>query len=113
LLADLLGTVLIATALLYRLGTVIAQSKLLSFGVQLAGAGYVIIFGLTCLWRRCVQPPADEDRCHARGRWLESFLAGLLTPKTLIFFSLLLQSLLDGADALWEATLFFPSAMPP
>ncbi|AYZ85834.1 TPA: lysine transporter LysE [Pseudomonas aeruginosa] len=98
LLTDLAGTVLSASFLLYGLGSLINGSKPLLVGIQLAGAGYVLLAGLLCL-QRMRRPPTDAFRVSrsAGGLWLESFLAGLLNPKTLVFFALL-QPLLAGAE---------------
>ncbi|MBP5137389.1 LysE family transporter, partial [Pseudomonas chlororaphis] len=49
LLADLGGTLITATLLLYGLGAVIAASNLLVVGIQLAGACYVLIIGIRIL----------------------------------------------------------------
>ncbi len=95
LLADLGGTLITATLLLYGLGAVIAASNLLVVGIQLAGACYVLIIGIRILRHAYWPSPYSLDTAHCfHGSWLEAFFAGLLNPKTLVFFSLLFPLLL-------------------
>ena len=66
LLADLGGTLITATLLLYGLGAVIAASNLLVVGIQLAGACYVLIIGIRIL-RHAYWPSPLFPRFLARG----------------------------------------------
>ncbi|WP_339531055.1 LysE family translocator [Pseudomonas mucidolens] len=108
LLADLGGTLITATVLLYGLGAAIAASNLLVAGIQVAGACYVLIIGMRCLRHAYWPVTYSLDTANSlRGSWLESFFAGLLNPKTLVFFSLLFPLLLGDNSVHWTQPLLY------
>lgn len=107
LLADGCATMLTVTLLLYGLGAVIAGNRGLLTGIQLLGAGYVLLIGLLCLGRT-IRPVFDATQTGGPGgSWLEAFFAGLLNPKTLVFFTLVCQPLLSGAGFHWATPVLY------
>lgn len=71
LLADLGGTLITATLLLYGLGAVIAASNLLVVGIQLAGACYVLIIGIRILRHAYWPSPYSLDTAQIDVELLE------------------------------------------
>lgn len=97
LCADGVATLMTASLLLYGLGAVIADNPPLLLAIQLLGASYVLLVGVLCI-RRMGRSAGALAGGAPRGGWLEAFLAGLLNPKTLVFFALMFQPLLGDDD---------------
>jgi threonine/homoserine/homoserine lactone efflux protein len=76
--------------------------------VRLAGAGYLVVLGLTQLWRsRAGYSERPADSASDRSAWKSGLLTNLLNPKVAVIYTSLLPSLVPrgGATTAWLGVL--------
>ena len=89
-LGNSLGTLLLSVVVALGLGPLLAQSKLFSVVLQLAGGGYLLWLGYDALRHRHAHAKAMTEREPQRPSNLhivrQGFTVGVLNPKSLVFF---------------------------
>lgn len=83
------GSLLVAVAVAFGVGTLVAQSIVIFTAVKIAGALYLIYLGVQAIrHRKASSDAATATVAPARPRTLlvQGFLVGVTNPKTIVFF---------------------------
>jgi threonine/homoserine/homoserine lactone efflux protein len=90
-LGNSLGTLLLSVIVAVGLGPLLAHSKALGVGLQLAGGAYLLWLGFDALRHRHEHARAMTEREAQRPNTVrivrQGFVVGILNPKSLVFFA--------------------------
>ncbi|SIK04176.1 Putative translocator [Mycobacteroides abscessus subsp. bolletii] len=91
LLADITGTLIASILLQIRLSPLLADHPGFLTFVKIAAVGYILYIGVQQVGRKSTRlhNPHQPAASISSSSWTESFFAGLLNPKTVVFFCLI------------------------
>lgn len=93
------GLLVWGTLTVAGLAAVLAASAAAYAVVRVAGAAYLVVLGLTTLWRSRRRPSGEEVAVPvSRHAWRTGFVSNVLNPKIGVFYTAVLPTLVpDGA----------------